>query len=100
MVSQNGNSELTVGDSHEYGLTHDPFDKAYINKLILDYLYTFATFKDNTLIQSWNGTYAKMTNGQTSYITQPENGVTIINGMGGNGMTLSFGMTERYFGSR
>lgn len=100
MVSQNGNSELTIGDSHEYGLTHDPFDKVFINKLILDYLKTFATFKDDTLIQSWNGTYAKMTNGNSSFITTPESGVTVINGMGGAGMTLSFGMTERYFETR
>ena len=27
MVSQNREGELTVGDSHEYGLTHDPFDR-------------------------------------------------------------------------
>lgn len=100
MVSQNGNSELTIGDSHEYGLTHDPFDKVFINELILDYLKTFAVFKDNSLIQSWNGTYAKMTNGQTSFIHTPEDGVTIINGMSGAGMTLSFGMTERYFEAR
>ena len=100
MVSQNGNTELTVGDSHEYGLTHDPFDKVFINQLILDYLKTFAVFKDSSLIQSWNGIYAKMTNGQTSFIHTPEDGVTIINGMGGNGMTLSFGMTERYFEKR
>jgi hypothetical protein len=31
MVAQNCNGELTVGDSHEYGLTFDPFDQAYIN---------------------------------------------------------------------
>ena len=42
MVSQNGKGELTVGDSHEYGLTFDPFDKAHINELILNYLKKFA----------------------------------------------------------
>ena len=31
MVSQNGNGELTIGDSHEYGLVHEPFDKDFIN---------------------------------------------------------------------
>jgi hypothetical protein len=41
-----------------------------------------------------------MMNGQTSFITTPENGVTVINGMGGAGMTLSFGMTERYFSKK
>jgi hypothetical protein len=38
MVSQNGRGELTVGDSHEYGLTFAPFDEAYINDLIVNYL--------------------------------------------------------------
>ena len=42
MVSQNANGELTVGDSHEYGLTFSPFDEAYINDLITSYLQTFA----------------------------------------------------------
>ena len=46
MVSQNGKGELTIGDSHEYGLTHDPFDKEFINRMILDYLRKFAQFKD------------------------------------------------------
>ncbi|MBS1654623.1 MAG: TIGR03364 family FAD-dependent oxidoreductase, partial [Bacteroidetes bacterium] len=49
MVSQNESGELTVGDSHEYALTHDPFDKQFINQLILDYLGTFARFKDETI---------------------------------------------------
>jgi FAD dependent oxidoreductase TIGR03364 len=36
MVSQNKAGELTIGDSHEYGLTNEPFDKAFINDMILD----------------------------------------------------------------
>ena len=33
MVSQNETGELTIGDSHEYGLVFDPFDKQFINQL-------------------------------------------------------------------
>jgi FAD dependent oxidoreductase TIGR03364 len=99
MVSQNESGELTIGDSHEYGLTHDPFDKAFINEMILSYLKQFAHFRDESVIQTWQGIYPKMTNGASSFISQPEAGVTIINGMGGNGMTLSFGMCEQYFAS-
>ncbi|MHB1179783.1 MAG: TIGR03364 family FAD-dependent oxidoreductase [Daejeonella sp.] len=95
MVSQNGNGELTIGDSHEYGLVHDPFDKELINKLIIDYLKTFASFKKWELIQSWNGIYPKMMNGQTELILSPLEGITIINALGGNGMTLSFGLAEQ-----
>jgi FAD dependent oxidoreductase TIGR03364 len=100
MVSQNGGGELTIGDSHEYGLVHDPFDKAFINNLITDYLQTFANFKDWKLIQSWHGIYPKMMNGQTELIIEAEPGVTVINGLGGNGMTLSFGLCEQFFANR
>lgn len=100
MVSQNGGGELTIGDSHEYGLVHDPFDKTFINNLIIGYLQTFANFKDWKLMQSWHGIYPKMMNGQTELIIEPEPGVTVINGLGGNGMTLSFGLCEQFFANR
>lgn len=95
MVSQNGAGELTVGDSHEYGLTHDPFDKAFINDLILDYLQQFARFKNNLITETWNGIYPKLTNGETHLVLRPGAGVTIINGLGGAGMTMSLGLCER-----
>ena len=94
MVSQNAAGELAVGDSHEYGLTHDPFDKHFINQMILGYLKEFARFADETIVETWNGIYPKLTNGQTDLVMQPEEGVTIINCLGGAGMTLSFGLCE------
>ncbi|HVS93348.1 MAG TPA: TIGR03364 family FAD-dependent oxidoreductase [Mucilaginibacter sp.] len=100
MVSQNGSGELTIGDSHEYGLVHDPFDKEFINRMITDYLQTFAIFKDWKLLQSWHGIYPKMMDSRTELILEPEEGVTVINGLGGNGMTLSFGLCEEYIAAR
>ena len=100
MASQNGSGELTIGDSHEYGLVHDPFDKEFINDMITAYLHTFANFKDWKLLRSWQGIYPKMMNGETELIRDIEPGVTVINGVGGNGMTLSFGLCEQYFASR
>jgi FAD dependent oxidoreductase TIGR03364 len=94
MVSQNAEGELTIGDSHEYALVHDPFDKQFINQLIFDYLKQFARLKDWQLLQSWNGIYPKITNGRTDFIYSPEEGVTIVNGLGGAGMTLAFGLAE------
>lgn len=95
MVSQNGRGELTIGDSHEYGTTHDPFDKEFINRMILGYLRQFAQFKDWTLLESWNGIYPKLTDGQTDLFFSPEPDVHIVNGLGGAGMTLSFGLAEQ-----
>ena len=100
MAAQNHTGEITIGDSHEYGLVHDPFDKDFINQMIIKYLYTFTQFKDNRVVQTWNGIYPKLTNGQTEIITEAEPGVTIINGLGGNGMTLSFGLCEQTIAAR
>ena len=100
MASQNGIGELTIGDSHEYGRVHDPFDKAFINQMIFTYLQTFADFKNLELLQSWHGIYPKMTDGKTELITGVAPGVTVINGVGGNGMTLSFGLCEEYFSAK
>ena len=94
MISQNGRGELTVGDSHEYELSPDPFDKHFINKMILDYLKQFAIFKDWSVIETWNGTYPKLTNGETDIFISPEKDVFILNGLGGAGMTMSFGLAE------
>lgn len=94
MVSQNAEGELTIGDSHEYALVHDPFDRQFINQFILDYLKQFACFKSWQILQTWNGIYPKITNGKTDFIYSPEPGVTIVNGLGGAGMTLAFGLAE------
>jgi glycine/D-amino acid oxidase-like deaminating enzyme len=70
--------------------------KQFINDLITAYLQTFAKFEDWKLLQSWHGIYPKMTNGETELIIEIAPGVTIINGLGGNGITLSFGLCEEY----
>ncbi len=94
MVSQNGSGELTVGDSHEYGAVHEPFDKAKINELILAYLAQFANFKNTTLVQAWNGVYARQASGAPYFFDNVTPGVWLLNGLGGAGMTLSFGLAE------
>lgn len=99
MVSQNDKGELTVGDSHEFGHTFEPFDKTFINELITDYLEQIVLCKDWKLIQSWNGIYPKMLNGDTDLFLSPEPGIFIINGLGGAGMTLAFGFAEEVIDS-
>ena len=94
MVSQNGLGELTIGDSHEYGLDLSPFDRTDVNDMILNFLKGFAQFKDWRIGSAWHGIYPKMTNGATEFIHPVDDTVTIVNGLGGNGMTLSFGLGE------
>ncbi|MDP9041887.1 MAG: FAD-dependent oxidoreductase, partial [Bacteroidota bacterium] len=94
MVSQNHLGHLTVGDSHEYGLSPDPFDRVYINELILKYLKQFSSLHNAEVIETWNGIYGKFTNNQTELFCSPKPGVYILNAVGGNGMTMSFGLAE------
>lgn len=95
MVSQHEAGELTVGDSHEYGFTFDPFDQQHINDLILSYLNRFMNAESWQLRATWNGVYPKMTDGSSWYFSEPINDVYILNGLGGAGMTLSFGVAEK-----
>jgi D-hydroxyproline dehydrogenase subunit beta len=93
MVSQNAAGELIIGDSHEYGLNPEPFDREDINTFILDYLYKFARFPAPAIAERWHGIYPKLP-GKTELIVHPETGVTIVNALSGAGMTLSFGLAE------
>ena len=94
LVSQTEQGELTIGDSHEYGETVDIFDKAEINRLILDYSRTFLQVPCLDLAQHWHGIYAKHPT-QPFVSLSPESGVCIVTATGGSGMTLSFGIAEQ-----
>lgn len=94
LISQTEQGELTLGDSHEYGESPDIFDKAEIDRLILDYLGTFLEAPHLKLAQRWHGIYAKHPT-QPFVSLAPEPGVRIVTATGGSGMTLSFGIAEQ-----
>jgi FAD dependent oxidoreductase TIGR03364 len=95
MASQNGRGEIVIGDSHEYDLQNDePFDKEEIDDLILSYLRTFLDIPGLRIAQRWHGIYLKHPT-SPFLVLHPAEGVIIVNGVGGNGMTLSFGLAEQ-----
>jgi FAD dependent oxidoreductase TIGR03364 len=94
MASQNGLGELVLGDSHEYGAAIEPFDKPEIDRLVLDYLRTFLDVADVPIAARWHGVYAKHPTEPYTAL-RPAPGVTAVIGVGGAGMTLSFGLAER-----
>lgn len=93
LVSQNSLGEVVLGDTHHYGLTHDPFLHERLDRLVRDYLATFAQVPEVTATERWFGIYARRA-GATEFVARPEPGVTLVNALGGNGMTLSFGLAE------
>jgi FAD dependent oxidoreductase TIGR03364 len=94
LVAQNGRGELSIGDSHEYGDAIEPFDKVEIEERILAYMGTFLAAPDLRIASRWHGIYAKHPT-EPYLIVRPAPGVTVITGVGGAGMTLSFGLAEQ-----
>jgi len=94
MASQNGHGEVVIGDSHEYGAEVDPFDKQEIDDLILEYLKSFLDIADLRIASRWHGVYAKHPS-KPFLILHPSPDATVVTGVGGAGMTLSFGLAEQ-----
>jgi FAD dependent oxidoreductase TIGR03364 len=97
MASETADGAITIGDSHEYGMAVDIFNKDEIDRLILDYLRGFAQFPDMRIAQRWHGVYAYHPD-RPYFHAQPEPGVFIVTAAGGKGMTVSFGLAEQLFG--
>jgi D-hydroxyproline dehydrogenase subunit beta len=94
LISQTAGGELTIGDSHEYGAAVDPFDRAEIDDLVLQYARGFLDAPAFEIAQRWHGVYAKHSS-QPYVSLSPEPNVRVVTATGGSGMTLSFGLAER-----
>jgi FAD dependent oxidoreductase TIGR03364 len=91
LVSQTASGELTFGDSHEYGLNVDVFNREEIDDLMLDYIAGFLRAPVMRIGQRWYGVYAK--HPDRAYVSlDAAPGVRIVTSPGGAGMTLSFGI--------
>lgn len=97
LVSQNGRGEVVIGDSHEDADTVGPFDNPAIDDLILGYLDTFLEVPGLRVAARWHGVYSRHAV-EPFVVLGPAPGVTAVTGVGGAGMTLSFGLAERVVG--
>jgi FAD dependent oxidoreductase TIGR03364 len=98
MASQNHLGEVVIGDSHEYDDDIQPFDKAHIDEFILAYLRGMAKLPDPRIAGRWHGVYAKHPT-LPVYTARPMKGVAVRVAPGGAGMTMSFGLADRWFES-
>jgi FAD dependent oxidoreductase TIGR03364 len=94
LVSQTADGALTLGDSHEYGLAVDIFNKTEIDELVMRNVREFLVAPDLAIAQRWYGVYAKHPEKPWVAIDAAP-GVRIVTAVGGSGMTLSFGLAEQ-----
>jgi FAD dependent oxidoreductase TIGR03364 len=94
LAAQNGQGEVVIGDSHEYGDAIGPFDKPHIDDLVLAYLRTFVTIPDLTIVARWHGVYVKHPS-EPYVVARPMPAALAVTGVGGAGMTLSLGLAEQ-----
>ena len=93
LVSQTADGALTLGDSHEYGLAVDIFNKTEIDELVMRNVREFLIAPDLSIAERWYGVYAKHPDKSWVAIDAAP-GVRIVTAVGGSGMTLSFGLAE------
>jgi FAD dependent oxidoreductase TIGR03364 len=94
LVAQTADGALTLGDSHEYGLAVDIFNKTEIDELVMKNVREFLIAPDLSIAQRWYGVYAKHPDKAWVAIDAAP-GVRIVTAVGGSGMTLSFGLAEQ-----
>lgn len=97
MASQNARGEITLGDSHEYGLAVNIFDDPAIDRLILDFAKTYMRVPTFEIAETWHGVYAKHPEHPFLSVS-PAPGVRVVTVTSGIGMTMSFGLAEQTFG--
>lgn len=94
LATQTANGGITIGDSHSYAVTHDPFEDQQVFDAILEYFDSFARLPRRDIAEVWHGIYPSLLDGRSHLIAEPEPQVRIANGLGGAGMTLSFGLAH------
>lgn len=94
MISQDSQGRLVLGDSHVYGAPIDDCRSEQVDRWILDELGARFAIDALAIEARWQGRYLKRP-GFGVFVDDPAPGVRIVNGLGGNGMTLSFGLADR-----
>ncbi len=99
MASQNEAGEVILGDSHDYDAPLDPFESEAIDDLILAYARRMLRLPDWSIAARWHGVYAKGPD-PIHFAAEPQPGCFVMGSPGGAGMTLAFGLAERWWNSR
>ncbi len=98
LAVENNKNEILLGDSHEYS-NHDfePGNSAAINHIILNWAEKYLNLSEVKINETWHGVYVKNMGGEIYSRLMPADNIRIVNAVGGQGMTISFGVAEETF---
>lgn len=94
---QGDDGSLVVGDSHEYGPGHDPFQPQAIDNLILDELAATLDIPKPDVVERWTGVYPS--GPETAFTEAPEPGVRLVMVTSGTGASTGFAIAEETMAS-
>lgn len=89
---QGADGTLVVGDSHEYGPAHDPFQPQAIDDLILEELTATVALNTPQVIERWTGIYPS--GPQTAFTEAPAPGLRLVMVTSGTGASTAFAIAE------
>lgn len=93
MLTQRPDGRLVVGDTHDYGVTEDPFEDEASDALVLHEIGRLLGAA-LTVRRRWRGVYASSTKAPF-LVTEPTPGVTVASVTTGIGMTTALGLAKR-----
>ncbi|SMD26093.1 TIGR03364 family FAD-dependent oxidoreductase [Kibdelosporangium aridum] len=90
MYTQRPDGSLTIGDTHTYHKTLDPFEDNELDRTVLSETARFLGVPNLTVREHWRGVYASAP--QPYLVASPADGVRVAAVTSGIGMTTAFGL--------
>ncbi|MCE7007151.1 TIGR03364 family FAD-dependent oxidoreductase [Kibdelosporangium philippinense] len=90
MYTQRPDGSLTIGDTHAYHKTLDPFEDNELDRTVLSETAHFLGVPSLTVLEHWRGVYASAP--QPYLVASPADGVRVAAVTSGIGMTTAFGL--------
>jgi D-hydroxyproline dehydrogenase subunit beta len=93
IVVQSADGSLVVGDSHEYGPSHNPFFSSEVEALMLQLAHAVLAIPESRVVERWIGIYPQSESCEW-FVDAPNARTRVVQVTTGNGMSTSFGLAE------
>lgn len=96
MFTQLPGGDLTIGDTHTYARTHDPYRSERLDELVLEQTARLLGVPSLRVLERWRGVYASAP--EPFLIEAPLDGVRVVSVTSGIGMTTALGLAPAVLG--